>query len=148
MTAANNEEATAIREAALREWCDKHLTSGTYCSWMTVVPGDGTLIYRDGSACSATHVNACVYKQDDGTYVIRADCGQARFMGDDSTSDSWIPTVECSTLFDVVARLGNDFSTSWAPTTCGEMIEHLERKGKSLADFDPELVSGHEVKRW
>lgn len=71
--AANNEEAAAIRDAGLKMWCDKHLVSGTYMSWEPPIPGNGILAYRDGSACSASHVIACVYKQADCTYVAHVE---------------------------------------------------------------------------
>lgn len=135
--------------ADLETWCSRYLTgSKTYLSWRDPIPGDGELVYRDGTACSASHVVACVYIQPDGTYQLKLDTGQARFTGDSTRLGESCETISCKTLVEVVQILGVDCSTSWAPTTCGGMIEHLGSKGKTLADFSLELVKDHHPRDW
>jgi len=86
-------------------------------------PQDGILVYQDGTACSASYAFSDIFQIPDGTYIVKTDCGQARFTGGSPEDHAEFYETKCQNLTDVLIELnifcGHD------PNTCGDMLRYL-----------------------
>jgi hypothetical protein len=134
----------------LRKWCDENLTHGRAYPGLryneVVKPNTlqegvcdtrgGSLIYQDGTACSAGHVYHDVYLLDDGTYQVYTDGSQAHYTG--AVPESFdVPSSNCKDILELVMYLVTH--DGWDPNSCREM--HQSIKGYLKVCQDPEFES-------
>ena len=90
----------------LIEWCDENLTNNrSYGSKNTYNNKSyGKLVYKDGTACSASHAFSEVYKLNDGTYEVFTDINVANFTGDAIGTNETI-NKKCENIMEVMDHL-------------------------------------------
>ena len=147
--AVNKEEAekkkakeTQTFNDALKKFFDHALQPGMACgARVCMPPQDGTLVYQDGTACSASYAMSDVFCMPDNTFIVQTEVGQAHFTGDDPSNHVTYHVRACAGLLDVVVELacfcGHD------PNSTGEMLHQLGgllQQGESC--FDENWIRG------
>ena len=117
----------------LVEWCDENLTHNrAYGSDFNIELDedmkkliesmDGKLMYKDGTACSASHAISNIYQLKDETYIVYTDVSQARFTGDDIGNKNIIHE-KCENISKVIDHL-MEFSFH-DPNSVGDLLFKL-----------------------
>lgn len=151
--------STKILEQTLKTWCDKNLT-GTwpghfYKGKPYTLDGEedtrnGTLVYTDGSSCSAGYVDHDVYILEDGTYQIYTSGSQARFQGDGKGEKIEISSTHCNSIVDVVKFISEH--GFYDPNGCEKLINMdilnypPDEYNGELTDYEKEALS-HRCKK-
>jgi len=139
-------------ESALKVWCDNNLTnSRSYRgnigagspiagidNWYLIKDRPGILTYQDGTACSASHAFADIYKVVEGDVVyfdVYMDCGAASYQGEGS-SLGYAQKHSFPSLVDVL-----DFLSSYCghdPNSTGELLIYIKGwlKSNEITSFD------------
>lgn len=117
-------------ETALQIFCDYNLRPGMAYGDKEP-PTDppepnAVLMYRDGTACSASYALSDVYKLATGKYVVQTRCGVAHFTGDSPERNEQVYKTPCANLVEVVQELanfcGHDANSIPSSASTGEML--------------------------
>ena len=110
-------------ESTLKKWCNLNLATGMCYGGQKDTPitknynqnRKGTLIYQDGTACSASFVFNDIYILDDNTYIVYTDAGGASHTGGNIELAD-IEPYHCKNLCEVLDKLleynGHDPNTT------------------------------------
>ena len=135
-----------ILKNTLRDWCNENLTHGR--AWPGLCNGvvkpntlpkdapdtrEGTLVYQDGTSCSAGHVYHDVYLLEDGTYQVYTDASQAHGQGANPGSFD-VPSSNCKDILELVTYLIKH--DGWDRNSCGELSGTLEVFLEECQDTD------------
>lgn len=106
-------------------------------------PLNGTLVYQDGTACSASYAFSDVFQMPDGTYIVKTDCGEAHFTGGSPEDRAEIYEKECQNMTEVLIELNNFCGHD--PNTCGDMLRYLanfvaDDRFKSKRELDDDFI--------